>query len=62
MKRIQFFYDYECPFCKKGYEYLVKELPQHPEIAIEWRPIELHPLPEKHYPHTNLACQSYYIA
>jgi predicted DsbA family dithiol-disulfide isomerase len=59
---MQIFYDYECPYCKKGYEYLLKEIEAHPDIEIEWRPIESHPLPEDHPPHTYLACQSYYIA
>jgi predicted DsbA family dithiol-disulfide isomerase len=62
MAKIQVFYDYECPFCKKGYEYLVGEIKNRPDIELEWRPIESHPLPEDHPPHTYLACQCYYIA
>jgi predicted DsbA family dithiol-disulfide isomerase len=62
MKKLQIFYDYECPFCKRGYEYLTEFIGDHPEIEIEWRPIESHPRPEDHPPHTDLACQSYYIA
>jgi predicted DsbA family dithiol-disulfide isomerase len=62
MKLLQVFFDYECPYCKKGYEYLLEEIGNYPEIEIEWRPIESHPLPEDHPPHTYLACQSYYIA
>jgi predicted DsbA family dithiol-disulfide isomerase len=59
---MQVFFDYECPFCKKGYEYLVSLIGDHPEIDIEWRPIESHPLPEDHPPHTYLAVQAYYAA
>jgi predicted DsbA family dithiol-disulfide isomerase len=62
MTVIQFFYDYECPYCKIGYEYLLEQMSGHSDIEIEWRPIESHPLPEDHPPHTYLACQSYYIA
>jgi predicted DsbA family dithiol-disulfide isomerase len=62
MATMQIFYDYECPYCKKGYEYLLEQIGSHPEIEIEWHPIESHPLPEDHPPHTHLACQSYYIA
>jgi predicted DsbA family dithiol-disulfide isomerase len=62
MPKMRIFYDYECPFCKKGYEYLREFIGDHPEIEIEWRPIESHPRPEDHPPHTDLACQSYYIA
>jgi predicted DsbA family dithiol-disulfide isomerase len=62
MAKLQFFYDYECPYCKKGYEYLLEQIGDHPDIEIECLPIESHPLPEDHPPHTYLACQSYYIA
>jgi predicted DsbA family dithiol-disulfide isomerase len=62
MREMQFFYDYECPYCKIGYEYLLEQIDSHSDIQIEWRPIESHPLPEDHPPHTYLACQSYYIA
>ena len=62
MAVMQFFFDYECPFCKTGYEYLVDEMKNHPDIEIDWRPIEAHPLPETQLPHTYLACQSFYIA
>lgn len=62
MAKMQIFYDYECPYCKKGYEYLTEQIGGHPEIEIEWRPVEAHPLPEDSYPHTHLACQGYYAA
>jgi predicted DsbA family dithiol-disulfide isomerase len=62
MPVMRFFYDYECPYCKKGYEYLMGQIKDYPDIEIEWRPIESHPLPEDHPPHTYLACQSYYAA
>ena len=62
MPKLQFFFDYECPFCKRGYEYFIKHIKDHPDIEIEWRPVEAHPLPEDYSVHTNLACQSYYIA
>ena len=62
MRKMQFFFDYECPYCKKGYEYLLDQIDNHGDIEIECRPIESHPLPEDHPPHTYLACQGYYIA
>jgi predicted DsbA family dithiol-disulfide isomerase len=62
MAVMRFFYDYECPYCKRGYEYLLDHIDNFSDIEIEWRPIEAHPLPEDHPPHTYLACQSYYIA
>jgi predicted DsbA family dithiol-disulfide isomerase len=62
MPKFQIFYDYECPFCKKGYEALTELLPGYRDIEIEWRPVEAHPRPEDHPPHTDLCVQSYYIA
>ncbi|GHV31291.1 hypothetical protein AGMMS4952_19730 [Spirochaetia bacterium] len=62
MTKIQIFFDYECPYCKLGYEYLQEYIGAHPDIEIEWRPVEAHPRPENHPPHTDLSCQAYYIA
>jgi predicted DsbA family dithiol-disulfide isomerase len=62
MPKMLFFYDYECPYCKLGYEYMVEFIDSRPDIEIEWKPIEAHPRPENHPPHTDLAVQSYYIA
>ena len=60
--KIQVFYDYECPYCKRGYESLLELLPHYPSIEIEWRPVESHPRPEDHSPHTDLCLQSFYVA
>jgi len=62
MKKVKIFYDYECPFCKRGYEALIELLPAYPGIEIDWTPVESHPRPENHSPHTDLCVQSYYIA
>jgi predicted DsbA family dithiol-disulfide isomerase len=62
MVKLQIFYDYGCPYCKRGYEYLSSYIGDHSEIEIEWRPVEAHPRPEHHPPHTDLSCQSYYTA
>ena len=59
---LQFFFDYECPYCKTGYEYLMEQIVDHPDIEVEWIPIEAHPRPENSHPHTDLACQGFYIA
>jgi len=60
--KVRFLYGYECPYCKKGYEDLLEVLPSFSEIEIEWRPIESHPRPEDHRPHTDLCIQAFYIA
>ena len=57
MPKFQFFYDYQCPFCKKGYEALMDLLPDYPDAEIEWRPIELNPKPV-----ANPVIQAFYIA
>ena len=62
MRKMQIFYDYECPYCRKGYGYFLAEADNFSDLDIEWRPVEAHPVPEDHHPHTYLACQSYYIA
>ena len=62
MAKMQFFFDYECPHCKTGYEYLMEQIDDYPNIEIEWIPVEAHPRPEYSYPHTDLACQGFYIA
>lgn len=62
MPKLQIFYDYECPFCKRGYEDLMSLIGNYPEIELEWRPIESHPRPEDHPPHTDLCIQAFYAA
>jgi predicted DsbA family dithiol-disulfide isomerase len=59
---MRIFYDYECPFCKRGYEDLSALIGNYPDIEIEWRPIESHPRPEDHSPHTDLCVQAFYAA
>jgi predicted DsbA family dithiol-disulfide isomerase len=62
MAKFELYYDYECPFCKLGYETLLELLPGYPGMDIEWIPVESHPRPEDHPPHTDLCVQAYYIA
>ena len=62
MPKFQFFYDYECPFCKRGYELLVDLLPAYPEMEVEWRPVELNPRPETQQSNAGPCIQAYYIA
>ena len=62
MKSVVFFYDYFCPYCKKGYAYLEEAMKDHDDVEIEWRPIEVHPRPEESFPHTDLCIEAYYSA
>ena len=56
MAKTLFFYDYICPFCEKGYEYLLEEIGRHPEIEVEYVPVQVNS------PAMYLACQAYYAA
>ncbi len=62
MRQLEVFFDYECPYCKKGYEDLMELLPRYEDIEVIWRPCEAHPRPEEHPPHTDLVIQGYYLA
>ena len=57
MPKFQFFYDYLCPHCKKGYEIMMDLLGNYPGMEVEYRPIELNPKPIK-----NPYIQAFYIA
>jgi predicted DsbA family dithiol-disulfide isomerase len=62
MSVMQIFYDYECPYCRRGYGYFLEFIGEYPGIEVEWRPVEAHPRPENHHPHTDLCVQSFYAA
>lgn len=62
MPKMEVFYDYECPYCMRGVNYLMKHIDDYPEVTIEWHPVEGHPRPEVHPPHTDLANQGFHFA
>jgi predicted DsbA family dithiol-disulfide isomerase len=62
MKELEVFFDFECPFCLRGYNYLQELLPKFPDIKVVWRPCEAHPEPEEHYPHSHLILQGLFFA
>jgi predicted DsbA family dithiol-disulfide isomerase len=66
MKSLEVFFDYICPFCKKGYEYLTELIAEEPDlftdISIEWQPCEAHPRPESFGLHSDLCIQGMYFA
>ena len=61
--KIEFFYDYTCPYCAIGYDYLMELLPKYPRAEILWLPLEAHPRAEEpeHKPYVNLAVQGSYF-
>ena len=61
MSILEVFFDYACPYCKRGHEYLVEMIKDFPNIRIEWRPCEAHPHPEPG-PHSDILIQGMFYA
>ena len=61
MYQLEVFFDYTCPFCKRGHEYLLELLPAHPDVEPVWRPCEAHPRPESHGLHSDLCIQGMFF-
>ena len=62
MRRLEVFFDYECPYCLRGHELLKELLPSHPDVEPVWRPCEAHPRPEQHGLHSDLCIQGMLFA
>ena len=62
MRALEVYFDYACPYCYKGHEYLVELLPLHPDIEVVWRPCEAHPRPERYGMHSDLCIQGLFYA
>ena len=62
MPKLEMYYDYACPYCKKGYEILLTVLKNHPEVVVDWLPCEAHPRPEKWHIYSDLPAAGFYIA
>ncbi len=62
MPTLEVFFDYICPFCLKGHEYLKELYPSYPDIEIKWCPCEAHPRPEVRSRYSDLCMQAMYFA
>ncbi|MFV0362705.1 MAG: DsbA family protein [Suipraeoptans sp.] len=60
--KIEVFYDYECPFCLRGYNMLKEVFAEFEDLEIEWKPVESHPRPERYWPYSDLCAMGMYIA
>ena len=60
-RKMEVFFDYSCPYCLKGHEYLEALYKQFADIEIVWCPCEAHPRPEPG-PHSDLALQGLFYA
>ncbi len=58
--KLEIFYDYVCPYCYKGLQELDALLEEFPQTEADWRPIEVHPRPEKAAVHSDLAIRMAY--
>lgn len=58
MPILEVFFDYSCPYCKRGHEYLLELLPSFENITVEWHPCEAHPRPERYGLHSDLCIQA----
>jgi len=62
MKKLEVFFDYACPYCLTGHEYLMELLPEHADIEIIWRPCEAHPRPEVYGRYSDLCVKGLFYA
>ena len=62
MSKLEVFFDYACPYCLRGHEYLMELLPQYPQVEVEWFPCEAHPRPDHYGPHSDLLARGMYFA
>ncbi len=62
MRKLEVFFDYTCPYCRRGHEDLTALLPKYPDIEVIWRPCEAHPRPEEYGRHSDLCVQSLLFA
>ena len=61
MRQLEVFFDYACPYCLRGHEFLKRLLPLHPDVAVVWRPCEAHPRPDPYGPHSHLCIQGFFF-
>ena len=62
MAKLEVFFDYICPFCLKGHEYLRDLYASYPNIEIIWCPCEAHTKPEVRNRYSDLCIQAMYFA
>jgi len=62
MPKLEVFFDYACPYCLRGHEYLLEVLPLYPQLEIVWCPCEAHPRPDRYGLHSDLCARGMYFA
>ena len=61
MNKLEVFFDYTCPYCLYGHNYLLGLLPEFPYAETVWRPCEAHPRPETYGPHSDIMIRGMFI-
>jgi len=63
MKKVEVFFDYNCPFCLKGHVSLVELLKEKPNLEIIWHPCEISVFKSKTDEiHNDISLQALYFA
>ncbi|MCL2015638.1 MAG: DsbA family protein [Defluviitaleaceae bacterium] len=64
MKKLEIFFDYNCPYCFKGHNNLLGILPDNPNLEIVWQPCEIYERPKNYSGmyHTDLCIQAMFFA
>lgn len=57
-KELEVFFDYVCPYCRRGIIEFMDMLPEFPDLRIKWVSCEAHPRPEFARVHSDLAIQA----
>jgi len=60
--QLEVFFDYSCPYCKRGHDNLLIVYKEFKDLEIVWRPCEAHPRPEKYGRHSDLCIMGLFYA
>ena len=60
--KLEMYYDYACPYCLTGHEYLLDVLKEYPGVEMVWLPCEAHPRPEVYGRYSDLCARGMYLA
>ena len=60
MKKVDVYFDFLCPYCKKGILDLVSIMTDSGDLQANWIPCEAHPCPEISRQYTDLCSEAYY--
>ena len=63
MKKVEMFFDYNCPYCLKGYDGLVEFMRDKPNLEVVWHPCEISVYKDPSEPtHSDISLQAMFFA